>query len=78
MTPWVKALTVGLMHVLQEVIKHFGGTHESLADALGIERAAVTMWKGRIPRLRAYQIESLSQGKFKAADLLSRSKRAAA
>lgn len=60
------------MATLKEVLSHFGGTHEALADALGIERTAVTMWRGRIPKLRAYQIESLSQGKFKADDLLKR------
>lgn len=60
------------MATLQEVIDHFGGTHESLADALGIERTAVTMWRGKIPTLRAYQIESVTKGKFKAIDLLNR------
>lgn len=58
------------MATLKDVIEHFGGTHESLAAALGCERTAVTMWRGTIPKLRAYQIESLSGGKFKAADLL--------
>lgn len=50
----------------ETILEHFGGTHESFAAALGISREAVTMWKGRIPKSRAYQIESLSKGKFKA------------
>lgn len=57
------------MQTMQAVIDHFGGTQESLAKALGIERAAVTMWRGKFPLARAYQIEVLTKGKFKAADL---------
>ena len=62
------------MTTLQEILAHFGGTHESLAKALGVERHAVTMWRGRVPKLRAFQIESLSDGKFKAADILKQRK----
>ena len=57
------------MITFEQVLDHFGGTHESLANALGISREAVTMWKGEIPEARAFQIEVLSAGKFKAADL---------
>ena len=55
---------------LEQVIEHFGGSHESLAKQLGLKsRTAVTMWRGKIPRLRAFQIEVLSKGKFKFSDL---------
>lgn len=57
------------MVTFKKVLEHFGGTHESLALALGITREAVTMWRGEIPESRAFQIEVLSRGKFKAADL---------
>jgi hypothetical protein len=58
------------MVTFEQVVDHFGGTHESLAKALGISREAVTMWRGQIPESRAFQIEVVSGGKFKAADLL--------
>lgn len=57
------------MTTFDEVLDHFGGTHEALANALGITREAVTMWKGEIPEARAFQIEVLSAGKFKADEL---------
>lgn len=59
----------------EDVLEHFGGTQESLARALGLGREAVSMWKGRIPLLRAYQIEVLSGGRFKAAELPIRERR---
>ena len=57
------------MVTFKQVLDHFGGTHESLAKALGITREAVTMWKGEIPESRAFQIEVLSEGRFKADEL---------
>lgn len=62
------------MVTFEQVLEHFGGTHEALANALGITREAVSMWKGEIPEARAFQIEVLSGGKFKAADLPVRQK----
>ena len=53
----------------KDVLDHFGGTPKSLGEALGITREAVAMWKGRIPENRAFQIEVLSGGRFKVADL---------
>lgn len=55
---------------LQKAIEHFGGVG-GLANALGIERQAVYMWKGKVPELRAYQIESLTEGQITAAELLN-------
>lgn len=69
LTLWVDGFTFAFMHTLQDVIEHFGGTHRSLAEALGVHRATVTMWGGEIPPNRAYQIEVLSKGKFKAKNL---------
>lgn len=57
------------MATFHDVLEHFGGTHESLANALGCSRAAVTMWAGEFPLARAYQVEVLSAGRFKAAEL---------
>lgn len=66
------------MVTFEQVLDHFGGSHESLAKALGLKsRTAVTMWGGKIPKLRAYQIQVLSKGKFKVADLPIRGSRAA-
>ena len=42
-----------------------------MAKALGIKRMAVNHWKTRgIPGARAVQIEQLTDGKFKAVDLI--------
>jgi hypothetical protein len=60
------------MATFDEIIEHFGGTHQSLADALGCTREAVTMWNGIIPESRAFQIEVLSKGKFRANSLPSK------
>ena len=59
------------MHTINEVVKHFGGQYR-LAGALNVSSAAVCLWiKGeKIPPLRAIQIEELTDGKFKAKDLI--------
>lgn len=57
------------MATFQEIVDHFGGTHQALADALGIVREAVTMWGGEIPEAQAYKIQVLSKGKFKVSDM---------
>lgn len=56
------------MNQLDAVIAHFGSKNK-LAKELGISRPAVARWKEFIPRGRAYQIEVLTKGKFKAEDL---------
>ena len=50
-----------------KVIEHFGSPSK-LAAALNIKRQAVSLWKGRIPLMRQYQIEAITNGKFKAQD----------
>lgn len=57
------------MTLFERVIEHFGGTHQSLADVLRIERSAVTLWRGVIPKSRAFEIQVLSEGKFTAAEI---------
>lgn len=55
---------------LSDVIEYFGGRHEDVAEALGISRAAVSMWvaAGEIPLLRQYQIEVLTKRRLRVAD----------
>lgn len=65
----------GLKNGLQKAIDHFGGV-AGLAKALRVERQAIYMWKGKVPEVRAYQIEVVTNGIVKAADLLPREARA--
>ena len=41
-----------------EAVQHFGSI-EAMADALGITRAAVYLWKGKVPRLREFEINQI-------------------
>lgn len=50
---------------LKDAIEHFGSRSE-LADALNITLAAISLWKGKIPRGRQFEIESLTRGALKA------------
>lgn len=46
--------------------EHFGGTAETCA-ALGVTKGAISQWRSDgIPELRQFQIETLTNGKFKA------------
>lgn len=49
----------------KDVADHFGGK-KKLADALGISPSAVSMWGDDIPDTRQFQIQVLTNGKFKA------------
>jgi hypothetical protein len=55
-----------------------GGTHQTLADKLGISREAVTMWDEEIPEGRAWQIEALSEGRYRFADMPVKGRKAVA
>ena len=58
------------MNQINKLFEHFG-SQQKLAKALGIKRMAVNHWKTRgIPGARAVQIEQLTDGKFKAVDLI--------
>lgn len=50
---------------VKKVAAFFGGK-KKLADALGIYPSAVTQWGEDIPLGRQYQIEVMTEGKFKA------------
>ena len=51
---------------IEKVIKHFGGV-KALARALNVYPQAVYQWKSRgVPQARQYEIEELTDGKFKA------------
>lgn len=52
----------------QKAIDHFEGV-AGLAEALNINRQAIYMWKGRIPKARVFEIESLTKGQLKASEL---------
>lgn len=52
-----------------EVLVSYYGSKNKLAKALGISLPAVSRWKDTIPESRAYQIEVITNGKFKATDL---------
>jgi hypothetical protein len=54
---------------LKLALEYFG-TIPKLAAALGINRQAVYMWKGRIPKARAYELESITRGRLSAEKLL--------
>lgn len=47
----------------KDAINHFGSAAK-LARALGLTRAAITLWPERIPIGRQYQIEVVTQGKL--------------
>jgi DNA-binding transcriptional regulator YdaS (Cro superfamily) len=56
---------------IDNAIAHFG-SQVALADALGVQQPAVSMWKSRgaIPHLQQIRIEHLTKGKLKAKPLL--------
>ena len=56
---------------MDELIEYFG-SQKKLANALKVDRAAVCQWvsAGVVPPLRAIQIEEMTNGDFKARDLV--------
>ncbi len=48
-----------------QAVSHFG-SKKKLADALSISPSAVTLWGGVIPKLRQFQIQTLTAGVLEA------------
>lgn len=46
-----------------EILHHFGGV-VALSRQLGISHSAVTLWRGRVPKVRAYHIAHLCRGRW--------------
>ena len=57
--------------MLKEIIKWFGSQIE-LARQLGVTQAAVAQWvaDAKVPPYRAIQIERITDGQFKAVDII--------
>ena len=57
----------------ETVIEHFGN-QANLARELDVTRQAITLWKigGIIPPAQAVEIERITDGKFKAVDLVAK------
>lgn len=49
----------------KEAVEYFG-TQQAVADALGIEQPAISLWGEIPPPLRQLQLEILTKGKLKA------------
>lgn len=48
-----------------DVISHFGNATKA-ANALGVTKSAISQWPETIPRLRAFEIERITNGELKA------------
>jgi DNA-binding transcriptional regulator YdaS (Cro superfamily) len=56
--------------IIQKLIEHFGSKAE-MARQLGIERQNVTYWLNEgVPAIQAVKIEMITNGKFKAVELV--------
>ncbi|KAA3639425.1 MAG: hypothetical protein DWP95_10285 [Proteobacteria bacterium] len=57
--------------LLNKIIDHFG-SQANLARTLKIKSMAITNWRKRksIPAIRAYQIQKITKGKFKASNII--------
>lgn len=55
------------MMKIEDVISHFG-SQVAVAQALGVNQPAVSMWKtrGKIPHLQQLRIQHVTKGKLKA------------
>ncbi|WP_017445775.1 Cro/CI family transcriptional regulator [Gayadomonas joobiniege] len=49
----------------------FYGNATRLADALKVSRQAISQWGEKVPPLRAYELERLTNGKLKAVEELA-------
>lgn len=57
--------------MIEQIVEWFG-SKSKMARSLGVDRSAVTHWvnKGSLPAYRAIQIEMMSNGKFRAVDIM--------
>ncbi len=57
--------------MIQTIVEWFG-SQKRMAEALGVDKAAVCQWvaAGKLPPARAIQIERLTGGEFKAVDIM--------
>lgn len=55
-----------------EAVIEWAGGKSALARRVGVGRSAVSHWirRGRIPAANALKVEELSEGRFKALDLM--------
>lgn len=53
-----------------QALRHFGGTQEKLAAALGITQSTVSSWGRIVPDRYQYQIEVLTGGALRADEAL--------
>jgi DNA-binding transcriptional regulator YdaS (Cro superfamily) len=53
-----------------ELVDHFG-SRTALAKALGVSKSAISEWKGVVPKTRAWQIEVVTDGRFRAAQIIA-------
>lgn len=64
-----------MKHIMQQVIEYFGGRNK-LCGLLDVSNAAMSQWLAEesFPPMRAIQVEMLSNGRFKAVDLVDHKK----
>ena len=56
--------------LIRDAIKYFG-SKAKLAEALGLNRSAITNWKGDlVPKVRAFELERLTNGELRLDDSL--------
>jgi DNA-binding transcriptional regulator YdaS (Cro superfamily) len=58
------------MNKVKEVVEYFGSKGK-LARVLDVTPAAISKWGRYMPKGRAYEIEVITDGKFKAKDLVN-------
>ncbi|RDH41423.1 Cro/Cl family transcriptional regulator [Zooshikella ganghwensis] len=56
------------MHINQAV--EYFGNKISIAKALGISSASISKWGEKVPKLRAYQLQVITNGALKADSLI--------
>ena len=44
------------------------GSHQKLADALGIKRQAIGIWGENVPDIRQFELERLTEGALRVSD----------